>query len=62
VADISDLPAEILAEIKHFFDIYKDLEPGKFSVTGDFHGKSDAWAEIRASQARHRDGQGEAHR
>jgi inorganic pyrophosphatase len=49
VEDVSDLPDEILAEIKHFFDIYKDLEPEKFSVTGEFEGQKSAWEEIRAS-------------
>lgn len=27
--DLADLPAHLTAEIGHFFDIYKDLEPGK---------------------------------
>jgi inorganic pyrophosphatase len=53
VNDIDDLPSEILAEIKHFFDIYKDLEPEKFSVTGDFKDRACAWDEIRASLARY---------
>jgi len=50
--DIDDIPAETLAEIKHFFSIYKDLEPGKFSDVGDFEGRDAAWAEIEASLAR----------
>jgi inorganic pyrophosphatase len=29
VADLADLPAHQLAEIGHFFDIYRDLDPGK---------------------------------
>ena len=60
VTDISDLPPEILAEIKHFFDIYKDLEPEKFSVTGDFEGRESAWEEIRASFERF-EANGEGH-
>ena len=55
VNDIGDLPAEILAEIKHFFDIYKMLEPEKFSVTGTFEDKASAWAEIEASYKRYAD-------
>lgn len=51
--DIDDIPAETLAEIKHFFSIYKDLEPGKFSDVGDFEGRDAAWAEIEASLARY---------
>ncbi len=27
--DLSDVPDHLLAEIRHFFQIYKDLEPGK---------------------------------
>ena len=53
IGDIDDLPFEIKAEIKHFFDIYKDLEPGKFSVTGDFEDKAAAWAEIHLSLERY---------
>ena len=56
IHDIGDLPHEILAEIKHFFDIYKDLEPEKFSVTGDFEDQAAAWTEIQASLARYTGG------
>jgi inorganic pyrophosphatase len=55
ILDIDDMPREILAEIKHFFDIYKDLEPEKFSETGDFEDRAAAWKEIQASQDRYRD-------
>jgi inorganic pyrophosphatase len=55
IHDIGDLPAEILAEIKHFFDIYKMLEPEKFSVTGTWEDKAAAWAEIEASRKRYAD-------
>jgi len=56
IHDIGDLPHEIKAEIKHFFDIYKDLEPEKFSVTGDFEDHAAAWTEIQASLARYTGG------
>jgi inorganic pyrophosphatase len=55
VDDIGDLPAEILAEIKHFFDVYKMLEPGKFSVTGTWEDRTAAWVEIEASRRRYTD-------
>src|ERR1700733_15081467 len=29
IRDLGDVPAHLLAEISHFFDIYKELEPGK---------------------------------
>jgi inorganic pyrophosphatase len=50
--DLGDLPAHVLAEMKHFFTVYKDLEPGKSSSTRDYEGRDAAWAEIRAAQAR----------
>jgi inorganic pyrophosphatase len=53
--DLGDLPKYLLAEIKHFFTVYKDLEPGKESSTLDFDGRDAAWAEIRASIERARE-------
>jgi inorganic pyrophosphatase len=53
--DLGDLPAHVLAEMKHFFTVYKDLEPGKSSSTRDYEGRDAAWAEIRAAQARLRE-------
>jgi inorganic pyrophosphatase len=52
VRDIDDLHADLLAEIKHFFAIYKDLEPGKYSTIGDWEGRDAAWNEIADSRAR----------
>lgn len=35
VLELSDLPDILLEQIKHFFEHYKDLEPGKWvKVTG----------------------------
>lgn len=34
--DIADVPVHTKDKIKHFFDHYKDLEPGKFVKTGAF--------------------------
>ena len=42
-----------LEEIKHFFDVYKALEPGKASSTAGFEGRRGAWREIERSRARH---------
>ena len=52
-AELDQLPAELRAEIKHFFDVYKMIEPDKESSTGDYAGAADAWAEIEASRARY---------
>jgi inorganic pyrophosphatase len=49
VEDIRDLPEELLEEIKHFFDVYKMLEPDKRSSTAGFEGARAAWREINAS-------------
>ena len=51
--DIDDVPEATLAEIKHFFTVYKDLEPGKFSIIEEFEGREAAWNEIAASKARY---------
>jgi len=56
VRDITDVQPALLAEIKHFFDMYKVLEPDKEATTGDFEGRAEAWAEITSCLARYRDG------
>ncbi len=38
VLDYSDLPTITLQQIEHFFEHYKDLEPGKWVKIGDWHG------------------------
>jgi len=38
ITDLPDVPHHLLAEIGHFFDIYKSLEPGK---SGDARGWQD---------------------
>jgi inorganic pyrophosphatase len=53
IHDLDDVRPELLAEIKHFFDVYKELEPGRFSKTGDFEGRDAAWREINDSLARY---------
>jgi inorganic pyrophosphatase len=55
VDDLRELPEELLEEIKHFFDVYKMLEPGKQSHTAGFEGRKAAWREIEASQQRARE-------
>ena len=42
----SDLPEITLHQIEHFFEHYKDLEPGKWVKIGDWHGVDDAKALI----------------
>ena len=42
----SHLTPQLLAEIQHFFEVYKALEPGKYSSTSGIGGRDDAWREI----------------
>jgi len=42
VQDLEDLPKFELREIAHFFDIYKDLEPGKRTEAGGWSGRQRA--------------------
>ena len=47
VADAEDVRPELLAEIKHFFEVYKDLEAGKHVTVGEWEGREpalEAWA------------------
>ena len=52
VQDIAELPDFLTEEIEHFFDVYKTLEPDKFSNTRGYEGAAQAWTEIAESQAR----------
>ena len=54
VRQLGDLPKHLLDEIEHFFDIYKDLEPGKSSSTAGFEGLEAARDQIAEARARAR--------
>lgn len=47
--DISQLPPHVLREVRHFFEIYKELEKAKLPVVEDFRGRIDAHGVIRES-------------
>jgi inorganic pyrophosphatase len=53
VTELEQLPAHLLAEIEHFFDVYKMLEPDKSSSTAGYEGRDVAWREIRAARDRY---------
>ena len=55
VRDISELPGHLMAEIVHFFDVYKMLEPEKESSTAGYEGRDAALKEIAAARARARE-------
>jgi len=44
-----DLPQELLAQISHFFEQYKALEPGKWVKVDGWHGAEEAKEEIVTS-------------
>lgn len=52
IKDYSDLPDVLLKSIVHFFEHYKDLEPGKWVKIKDWQGIDAATAEITASIGR----------
>ncbi len=53
--DIHHLPEFDRAEIQHFFEIYKTLEPGKSVEGATWVGRADAEREIKVSWQRARD-------
>jgi len=50
-----DLQPERLSQIRHFFEHYKDLEPGKWVKIDGWLGPAEARDEIMASVARYRE-------
>ncbi len=49
IETIDDLPEAVRQKIKHFFERYKELEPGKWVKLKDFKGQQDAYDAITAS-------------
>ena len=54
VHDYSDLPEITLQQIEHFFEHYKDLEPGKWVKIGNWHSAAEARELILAAIERAR--------
>jgi inorganic pyrophosphatase len=50
--DLGDLPPYLLDEIRHFFEAYKTLEPGKFSEVREWEGREAAEIEIKSAWER----------
>jgi inorganic pyrophosphatase len=50
--DIEDVPAYDRLEIQHFFEVYKELEPGKSTEGFSWADRVAAEAEIEASRRR----------
>jgi inorganic pyrophosphatase len=53
VLDVDDISEEMRAEIQHFFEVYKLIEPDKHSSTRGWGGLDEALAEIEASRNRY---------
>jgi inorganic pyrophosphatase len=47
--DLADVPSHLRAEISHFFDVYKELEPGKSTDVRGWQDVSAAGREIAAA-------------
>jgi inorganic pyrophosphatase len=54
IHDLAGLPEHLTDEIGHFFEVYKELEPGKHSDVRGWEGAEAALVEIEACRARHR--------
>ncbi|HEY5854685.1 MAG TPA: inorganic diphosphatase [Aldersonia sp.] len=52
IQELDDVPPFELAAIKHFFEHYKDLEPGKYVKGSEWVGRAEAEAEVERSIAR----------
>ncbi|MDI5962157.1 inorganic diphosphatase [Streptantibioticus silvisoli] len=52
VQDLADIPEFDLLEITHFFEVYKDLEPGKSVEGSHWEGRESTYQEIAASRRR----------
>ena len=54
VHDLADVEEHLLAEIAHFFEFYKTIEPGKDTTTRGWEGAAEAEAAIEAAKAAYR--------
>lgn len=54
--DLDDVPAHLLSEVEHFFDAYKDLEPGKSSHVDGWQDRAHAEAVLAKARGRYRSG------
>jgi inorganic pyrophosphatase len=52
IKDLGDVPRHLLNEIGHFFDIYKELEPGKSTDVRGWMDRAEAERLIKEAQAR----------
>ena len=55
IVDLEHIGEHTRLEIQHFFEVYKDLEPGKSVEGAEWVGRTEAEAEVNASFARYKD-------
>ena len=55
IRDINHVPKFDRLEIQHFFEVYKDLEPGKSVEGAEWVGRAEAEDEVRESFQRAQD-------
>lgn len=48
--ELDEVPQHMLDEIEHFFDIYKDLEPGKHTIVHEWRGREAAESRIQSAR------------
>jgi inorganic pyrophosphatase len=53
ISDLADVQEYLLAEISHFFEVYKALEPAKSTKIGRWDGRDVALREIDDARRRH---------
>jgi inorganic pyrophosphatase len=51
--DVSEVPGPLLTGLRHFFDVYKDVEAEKFTEVGEWSGREAAEAEIHRCRERY---------
>jgi inorganic pyrophosphatase len=54
IQDINDVPEQTKNEIYHFFEHYKDLEPGKWVKLGEWANKAEAERLIAEAKAKYK--------
>jgi inorganic pyrophosphatase len=52
VRDLADLPPFLVEEVAHFFEVYKQLEPGKGTEIRGWEGTASAVAVLEAARRR----------
>ena len=53
--DVEDLPAQLRAEISHFFEVYKDLDQGRYSEVRGWGNRADALETIERARKAYAD-------